>query len=115
LLHSNAATVDTHASRTASDPGRTAGCRISPSRAYARNEAWLTVSLVAAALLAWSQLSLFNGELQTAEPKTIRYRVLHVAACLVRRGHKLILRLDESWPWAPDLVTAFSRLRDAFP
>ena len=86
-----------------------------PFEGYARNEAWMTVSLVAGALLAWAQLSLFDGELQTAEPKTIRYRVLHVAACLVRRGRKLILRLDESWPWADDLVIAFSHLRETFP
>jgi hypothetical protein len=86
-----------------------------PFESYTRNEAWMTVSLVAGALLAWSQLSLFDGELQTAEPKTMRYRVLHVAACLVRRGRKLILRLDESWPWAEDLVIAFSRLREKFP
>jgi hypothetical protein len=92
-------------------------CGISnlPFEGYARNEAWMTVSLVAGALLAWAQLSLFGGELRTAEPKTIRYRVLHVAAYLVHRGRKLILRLDESWPWAADLVTAFSHLRETFP
>ena len=33
-----------------------------------------------------SELVCFSGDLAKAEPKTIRYRVLHVAALLVRRG-----------------------------
>ena len=53
-------------------------------------------------------------ELKKAEPKTLRYRLLHVAAVLVRRG-RLILRLDETWPWTTALGRAFLRLRTAFP
>ena len=45
----------------------------------------------------------------------MRYRVLHVAAILVRRQRHLVLRLDENWPWASELATAFTRLRAAFP
>ena len=71
--------------------------------------------LVAGALLAWAQLTCFDGALAKAEPKTIRYRVLHVAALLVRRQRRLVLRLDETWPWARDLAEAFARLRAAFP
>ncbi len=57
----------------------------------------------------------FTGDLAKAEPKAIRYRVLHVAALLVRRGRSLTLRIDETWPWSSDLANAFSRLRAAFP
>jgi hypothetical protein len=91
------------------------GLKNLPFEGYARNEAWLAVTLVAGALMAWSQLVCFSGDLTKAEPKTIRYRVLHVAALLVRRGHTLTLRLDETWPWSSDLADAFSRLRAAFP
>jgi len=45
----------------------------------------------------------------------MRYRLLHVAAVLVHRGRELIMRLDETWPWASELATAFARLRAAFP
>jgi hypothetical protein len=86
-----------------------------PFDGFCANEAWVAVSLVAGSLLAWSQMTCFDGALAKAEPKTMRYRVLHVAAVLVHRGRELILRLDESWPWASELATAFTRLRTAFP
>jgi hypothetical protein len=56
----------------------------------------------------------FDGALAKAEPKTLRYRILHVAALLVRRGRRLVLRLDQTWPWADDLALAFWRVRTAF-
>lgn len=82
---------------------------------FARNQAQMAVSLVAGCLLAWSQLLVFEGELAKAEPKSIRHRVLHVAAIVVHRHRRLVLRLDESWPWSCDLVSAFAKLRGAFP
>jgi Transposase DDE domain group 1 len=86
-----------------------------PFEDYARNQAWVAASLIAGALLAWTQMVCFDGDLTKAEPKTIRHRVLHVAAVLVRRGHHRILRLDQDWPWTPDLAAAFTRLRTAIP
>jgi hypothetical protein len=86
-----------------------------PFDGFCANEAWVAVSLIAGALLAWSQMTCFDGELAKAEPKTMRYRVLHVAAILAHRGRDLIVHLDESWPWASELATAFARLRTAFP
>jgi hypothetical protein len=56
-----------------------------------------------------------GGELKKAEPKTLRYRLLHVAATLVRLGWPLILRLDETWPWAETLRRGFLKLPTAFP
>ena len=51
-----------------------------PFEGFCANEAWVAVSLIAGALLAWSQMTCFDGALAKAEPKTMRYRVLHVAA-----------------------------------
>jgi len=48
--------------------------------------------------------------LSKAEPKTLRYRLLHVAARLVRGGRKLRLKIDRTWRWAPALAQAFHRL-----
>lgn len=85
-----------------------------PFEDVVRNMAWLQVTLVAGALLAWAQMLCFDGTLAKAEPKTLRYRILHVAALLVRRGRRLILRIDETWPWAPDLARGIRRIRSAF-
>jgi len=49
--------------------------------------------------------------LAAAEPKTLRYRLLHVAAHLTRSARRQHLRIDKNWPWAAALVTAFDRLR----
>ena len=86
-----------------------------PFDSFVRNEAWVATSLIAGALLAWSQMLCFDGALAKAEPKTMRYRVLHVAALLVHKSRGLILRLDETWPWANDLAEAFAKLRAAIP
>ena len=81
-----------------------------PFDGFARNQAWVIVSVIAGALLAWSQLLCFDGALAKAEPKTMRHRVLHVAAVLVRRQRHLLLRLDESWPWVSELGLEAARV-----
>jgi hypothetical protein len=86
-----------------------------PFEDYVRNQTWVAVSLIAGTLLAWCQMVCLDGDLTVAEPKTMRYRILHIAALLVRRGRQLILRLDETWPWSADLNHAFTRLRATFP
>ena len=50
------------------------------------NSAWLSVSLIAAGLLSWLRLIVLDGDLARAEPKTLRYRVLHAAGKLIRGG-----------------------------
>jgi hypothetical protein len=86
-----------------------------PFDGFCRNQVWVVLGLIAGCLLAWSQQLCFDGALAKAEPKTMRYRVLHVAAVLVRRQRRLVLRLDETWPWTSELAAAFTRLRAVFP
>lgn len=81
-----------------------------PSRAFAINIAWLAVVMLAVDLIAWTQHLLLHGELAKAEPKTLRYRLLHVAARLTRGQRRRWLRIQRSWPWARDLAAAFARL-----
>ena len=81
-----------------------------PSRTFAINQAWLTVVMLAVDLIAWTQHLLLNGALAKAEPKTLRYRLLHVAARLTRGQRRLWLRIQRSWPWARQLADAFTRL-----
>ncbi len=81
-----------------------------PSREFGINTAWLAVVMLAVDLLAWTGRLLLEGTLATAEPKTLRYRLLHVAARLTHGGRRRWLRIQASWPWAHDLAAAFSRL-----
>jgi hypothetical protein len=53
---------------------------------------------------------LLDGGLAAAEPKKLRYRLLHVAARITRSARQTRLRIAEHWPWATDLATAFTRL-----
>jgi hypothetical protein len=86
-----------------------------PFANFTQNLPWVATSLVAGALIAGAQMICLDGELKKAEPKTLRYRLLHVAATLVRLGWPLILRLDETWPWAETLRRGFLKLPTAFP
>jgi hypothetical protein len=81
-----------------------------PSRTFAINAAWLVVVMLAVDLIVWTQHLLLHGHLAKAEPKTLRYRLLHVAARITRGQRRLWLRIQRSWPWAHDLAAAFSRL-----
>jgi hypothetical protein len=81
-----------------------------PSRTFAINHAWLVVVMLAVDLIAWTQHLLLHGHLAKAEPKTLRYRLLHVAARLTRGQRRCWLRIQRSWPWAHALAAAFTRL-----
>ena len=80
--------------------GKDTGLGHFPSRDYGLNKAWLDASMTACILLSWLQLLALDGELARAEPKTLRYRVFHTAARLVRGGRRRRLKIAASWPWA---------------
>jgi hypothetical protein len=90
--------------------GKDTGFGHFPSRMFAINQAWLELALTGIDLLAWTQHLLLDGDLALAEPKKLRYRLLHVAARITRSARRTRLRIAEHWPWATDLVTAFARL-----
>ena len=93
--------------------GKDTGLGRMPSRHEAINAVWLELALIAADLLALTQsmLLLDEPDLHRAEPKTLRYRLLHTAARITRGQRKVFLRLAEHWPWALALARAFTRLR----
>ena len=81
-----------------------------PSREFAINQAWCTAAAIAADLIAWLQLVALDGELALAEPKRLRYRILHTAARLVRGQRRRWLRIPATWPWADQITAAFDRI-----
>ncbi len=82
-----------------------------PFKEFALNEVWLQIVLLAHDLLVWTRALLLDGELAKAEPKRLRYRLLHVAGRLTFSGRRAKLRLQHTWPWAQELVAAFERLK----
>jgi Transposase DDE domain group 1 len=82
-----------------------------PFKDFALNEVWLEIVMLAHDLIVWTQTLLLDGELQKAEPKRLRYRLLHVAARLAFHGRRGRLRLQHDWPWAPELAAAFHKLK----
>ena len=93
--------------------GKDTGIGHLPSRHTRINAVWLELALIAADLLALAQSMLLTDQpdLAKAEPKTLRYRLLHIAARITKGQRKVFLRLAEHWPWALALAKAFTRLR----
>jgi len=86
------------------------GLRNMPFRDFEHNRVWLQLVLIAHDLIAWTQRLLLTGELARAEPKRLRYRLLHVAGRLAFHARSARLHLPRSWPWADELAAAFKRL-----
>lgn len=86
------------------------GLRRFPSREYKINQVWVQLVAVAADLTAWLRLLALTGDLAAAEPKLLRYRMLHVPARLTRGGRRRHLRLPSTWPWVDQIVAAFTNI-----
>jgi Transposase DDE domain group 1 len=82
-----------------------------PFDRWRRNQVWVELVLAAQDLTVWTQALLLDGDLAVAEPKTLRYRLLHTAGRIVHHARRVIVRLQRSWPWATQLARAFARLR----
>ena len=86
-----------------------------PSREFAINQVWLQLALTAADLIAWTQTILLDGALAAAEPKKLRYQLLHTAARIIRGQRKTRIKIDNSWPWGEQIAAAFARLNQIRP
>jgi Transposase DDE domain group 1 len=90
--------------------GKNTGLGRFPSRMFSINAVWLELALTACDLIAWTQTTLLDGELARCEPKTLRYRLLHVAVRITRGQRRVFVRIAEHWPWRYELAAAFARL-----
>jgi hypothetical protein len=82
-----------------------------PFKEFALNEVWLEIVMLAHDLIVWTQALALDGELAKAEPKRVRYRLLHVGARLAFSGRRAKLHLQDTWPWVKELKAAFERLK----
>jgi hypothetical protein len=74
------------------------------------NQAWLTVVCFAADLVRWFQLLCVTGQLASAEPKALRWRLWHAPARIVAHARRDIVRILDSWPDAHDITAAHARI-----
>nr|WP_276525043.1 IS1380 family transposase [Dermacoccus nishinomiyaensis] len=84
-----------------------------PSREFGINTVWLTLTMIAADLTAWTRLLALTGDaanLAACEPKALRYRLLHVPARLTHSARRRRLRIPHSWPWAAAIVAVFANI-----
>ncbi|MGZ6725579.1 MAG: IS1380 family transposase [Solirubrobacteraceae bacterium] len=82
-----------------------------PFKQFALNEVWLQIVMLAHDLIVWTQALCLDGELAKAEPKRLRYRLLHLAARLAFSGRQAKLHLPAAWPWTETLKAAFEKLK----
>jgi hypothetical protein len=81
-----------------------------PFTSFDANAAWMEMTLTAVDLLGWLQRLCLDGDLARAEPRTLRYRLLHVAGRVTRTARQHQLRLPAHWPWADQTQSAYDRL-----
>ena len=83
--------------------GKDTGIGHLPSRHAHINKVWIELALIAADLLALAQTMLLTdqSDLAKAEPKTLRYRLLHIAARITKGQRKIYLRLARALALGP--------------
>lgn len=80
-----------------------------PFHAFDANQVWVELIVIAALLLAAIQ-TLIDDELSVAEPRRLRFALLHIAARIVHHARRTWLKLDRSWPWTGQFLTVYDRL-----
>jgi Transposase DDE domain group 1 len=91
------------------------GLRNLPLHGFNQNQLWCELVTMASELTAWMQMLALDGAARAWEPKRLRLRLLSAAGRLVRGGRRLRLRLAATWPWAPQLTAAITRLQSYAP
>lgn len=85
-----------------------AGLEHIPSGHYHANAAWLACTVLAHNLGIWTTLIAGTEPLMN---RTRRTRFLSLAAVIVNRSGRILLRLPARWPWANEFHAALSALR----
>jgi hypothetical protein len=107
-VHREHAVVETAGVRTA----KAMGLRNLPSKTWQVNAGWVIAANIAADLAAWTRLLGHSGEpeLRDADPDTLRYRIWHIPARLVRHARERILKISPDWPWKEAFLACWQPL-----
>jgi hypothetical protein len=81
-----------------------------PFSDFDHNAAWCALVCWADTLVRWFQRLTLHGELQTANPKRLRWQLWHTPARLIRTGRRHVMRLCDTWPGTESLLNAYTRI-----
>lgn len=81
-----------------------------PFATFQANCAWFSLVCFGADLVRWFQLLCCHGALAKAEPATLRWRVCHTSARIVRRARQDIVRILEGWSATDELLAAYRHI-----
>ncbi len=87
------------------------GLAAMPCDTFDRNQLWCQLVLAACDLLVFTQQLALRGRHAIAEPKALRYQLLHVAGRIIRHARQTVMHLQADWPFTGALLAAFRRLR----
>ena len=92
--------------------GKAAGLRNLPSKSWRVNCGWVVAANIAADLQAWCRLLGLHDQdgLAEAEPDSLRHRLWHVPARLVRHARRRTLKISRDWPWKTAFITCWQRI-----
>ncbi len=86
-----------------------AGFEHCPSGHYSANAVWLHCAVLAHNLCRWTTILGHDGPAMNT--RTVRTRLIAIAATLVNRSGRPTLRLPLNWPWADQFTTTLNALR----
>jgi hypothetical protein len=87
------------------------GLAAMPCDTFDRNQLWGQLVAIAADLLTFTQQLALRGRHAIAEPRVLRYQLLHVAGRIANSGRRRVMHLPADWPFTHVLLAAFRRLR----
>jgi hypothetical protein len=88
------------------------GLRNLPLKGFGQNQIWCQIVALAIEITAWTQMLALTGhQARRWEPKTLRYRLFTVPACLVATGRRRILRFSGRHPYTELAYQGLARLR----
>ena len=76
---------------------KTPGCA-TPFGDFASNACWIELICVAQDLIAFTQGLVLEGDLAKAEPKPLRYALMHTAGRLSTTSRRTTPALQREWP-----------------
>jgi hypothetical protein len=90
---------------------KTTGLNHLPSKLWDTNLGWTQAICLGVDLLAWFKLlGDLPPDMKRAEPKTLRYRLLHTPARITHGQRHRRLRLPAHWPWSAVLAHAITTI-----